>query len=732
MRVPGATADAAEIGPYRCLRRIGAGGMGEVYLAYDQRLERQVAVKHLKPDEDRSVPRERLRREARAVARLSHPAIVQVFELLEAPDGDWIVMEYVDGPSLAEKLRRGPLSLPEVLSYGGQIAAGLAEAHAKGIVHRDLKAENVMITSSGQAKILDFGLARDLEAPSHAPALSRSGAVLGTVRTMAPEQARGLKAGPRADLFSLGVLLYEMITGRSPFQGATVAESLHRLLGEPPEPLSAETPAELRRLVDQLLEKAPEQRPASSDAVARRLLRMPSDIDPDPVASPTAADEATELSAALAAEALPEAHRSRWRPAVAALALLAIVGLGLGLKVVGPSGVPVSPAETLPVAEARELLKRGRQALERYDLPGRTDHAIEMFQRVIESLPDSAPAHAALARAYWRKHNHDSGDQMWLDQALAVARRAVELDDELEEARVSLGLALLRAGRTDEARVELLKAPGNPDAHRGLADIHDSEGRYQEAETELRRALELNPDSRELFDHLGSLFYRQGRLEEAATLFRRSIELAPQGIEGYRNLAAVLFAGGQPEEASAIIAQALEIQPSASLFVSQGTILFYQGLYPHAAAAFEKALEYDAGVNYYLTWANLGDAYRLIPHRRSEAAEMFRQAIRLLGPRLENQPDDARLRSRMALYYAKAGNRDAALRHIELVSGADGRSLFRLAVASEVLGRRQQALEILGRALGEGCPQADVEREPELLALRADRRYHRLMAQLGR
>ena len=306
MRVPDATAAAPEIGPYRCLRKIGAGGMGEVYLAYDQRLERRVAVKHLKREADRSTPRERLRREARAVARLSHPAIVQVFELLESPDGDWIVMEFVDGPSLAETIRRGPLELSEVLSYGAQIAAGLAEAHAKGIVHRDLKAENVMIAPSGRAKILDFGLARDLEAASHDPTLSRTGAVLGTVRTMAPEQARGLKAGPRADLFSLGVLLYEMLTGRSPFQGATVAESLHRLLGQPPKPLPEETPAELRKLVDQLLEKAPELRPASSEAVASRLLKLSSEVGSDPAGVAIGENEDTELSSFRTAETWPK------------------------------------------------------------------------------------------------------------------------------------------------------------------------------------------------------------------------------------------------------------------------------------------------------------------------------------------------------------------------------------------------------------------------------------------
>lgn len=181
-----------DLGPYRFDRRLGMGGMGEVFLAFDRRLGRHVAIKRLRSDLGTASARERLRREARATARLSHSAIVQVFDLIETDQGDWIVMELVDGPRLADLTASGPLPLSQALVYGRQIAEGLAAAHALGLVHRDLKAENVLIAQAGQpaAKILDFGLVRELQAEDSEESLTRTGAVLGTLRTVAPEQAR--------------------------------------------------------------------------------------------------------------------------------------------------------------------------------------------------------------------------------------------------------------------------------------------------------------------------------------------------------------------------------------------------------------------------------------------------------------------------------------------------------------------------------------------------------------
>jgi serine/threonine-protein kinase len=265
-----------DIGPYRIEERLGAGGMGEVYRAYDQRLARSVAVKLIRPEasgDERA--RERLRREARAAAGLSHPQIVQVFDIVDWGDSEAIVMELVEGDPLARLLHRGPLDIAASVRLGREIAEALGAAHERGILHRDLKAENVMVTPQGHAKILDFGLARSL-AGDAAP-LTQTDGVVGTYRCMSPEQAQGLPLDERSDLFALGVLLYEMLTGLSPFQGPTALETLTRVCSHGQRPVSEvrpATPPPLSRLVDGLLEKDPLLRPASARQVAEDLAEI--------------------------------------------------------------------------------------------------------------------------------------------------------------------------------------------------------------------------------------------------------------------------------------------------------------------------------------------------------------------------------------------------------------------------------------------------------------------------
>lgn len=257
--------------------------MGEVFLARDERLGRVVAVKRLRLDATAcSVPeaRERFRREARTVARLNHPAIVQIHDVVEAEGEDWIVFEYVEGSSLAELAAGGELDLRQVLSMARQIAEGLAHAHDRGFIHRDLKTENVRVTPEGQVKILDLGLAKPLAAtgeegsPEETGSLTREGTVVGTPRVMAPEQVAGGPVDARADLFALGVLLYELLSGRSPFSAPSAAATLRKILAGSPTPLRQlrpELPEALSDLVAELLAPEPADRPASAAVVARRL-----------------------------------------------------------------------------------------------------------------------------------------------------------------------------------------------------------------------------------------------------------------------------------------------------------------------------------------------------------------------------------------------------------------------------------------------------------------------------
>jgi tetratricopeptide (TPR) repeat protein len=263
------------LGPYRLEERLGAGGMGVVYRAYDERLDRWVAVKLLAPHRIDAVRRERLRREARASARLNHPAIVQVFDFVHTDEIDGIVMELVEGESLFDLLLRGPLELSRGLTLARDIAEALAEAHSKDIVHRDLKSENVIVTPAGHAKVLDFGIAKRLGQTD--PSLTNDGAVLGTFRTMSPEQALGHDVDHRSDLFSFGTLLYELFTGLSPFLVANAAATLQRICQHrqlPAREVNSGVPEELSRLIDLLLQKEPQLRPHHARDVAAALARI--------------------------------------------------------------------------------------------------------------------------------------------------------------------------------------------------------------------------------------------------------------------------------------------------------------------------------------------------------------------------------------------------------------------------------------------------------------------------
>ncbi|HBL25914.1 MAG TPA: hypothetical protein DD490_03665 [Acidobacteria bacterium] len=264
------------IGPYRVLQRLGGGGMGEVFLAEDERLGRRVAIKRIRPDAGLPAAQtERFRREARLAARLNHPAIVQVYDILQDGGGEveHIVMEFVEGRTLRALTAQGPLALPLALRLGREIADGLDAAHQEGIVHRDLKTENVLVTRTGHAKISDFGIAKQVLVGAE-PELTRADAVLGTWRAMSPEQARGEAVDHRSDLFSLGTLLYEILTGLSPFAAENALATLNRVLFHaPPEvrTLRPEIPEEIGALIGQLLQKDPFLRPRSAAEVRWQL-----------------------------------------------------------------------------------------------------------------------------------------------------------------------------------------------------------------------------------------------------------------------------------------------------------------------------------------------------------------------------------------------------------------------------------------------------------------------------
>jgi eukaryotic-like serine/threonine-protein kinase len=281
------------LGPYEILSAIGAGGMGEVYRAHDPKLGRDVAIKVLPPLLSENPDRlRRFEQEARAAAALNHPNILAIYQMGSYEGAPYLVSELLEGSILRQQVARGPLPLRKVIDYGSQVARGLAAAHEKGIVHRDLKPENLFVTKDGRVKVLDFGLAKltqpNWPVDSKAATVDRAtdpGVVMGTVGYMSPEQVSGKPSDHRADIFALGCVLYEMVTGKRAFQKATSVDTLSAILHEDPlgiSQLAPMTPPALQRVVHRCLEKDPEHRFQSASDLAFALGALSeSSIAPD-------------------------------------------------------------------------------------------------------------------------------------------------------------------------------------------------------------------------------------------------------------------------------------------------------------------------------------------------------------------------------------------------------------------------------------------------------------------
>lgn len=274
---------------YEIVSRLGAGGMGEVYQAWDSSLKRHVAIKILAPEKIATAEMlSRFAREARAASALNHPNIITVHEIehadIDDAPVDFMAMELIDGETLRSFLSRR-VEMPKALHFMAQIADGLAKAHAAGIVHRDLKPENIMITSDGFAKILDFGLAKPAppaEGDIASDTITVPGLVMGTQGYMSPEQVRGSAVDHRSDIFSFGCILYEVLTRRRPFQGASEVDTFHKIVYEPPPPIGEVNPPvsdALRRLTMKCLSKDPEERYQSAKEVAIDLREIRRDYE---------------------------------------------------------------------------------------------------------------------------------------------------------------------------------------------------------------------------------------------------------------------------------------------------------------------------------------------------------------------------------------------------------------------------------------------------------------------
>lgn len=626
------------VGRYRIVRSLGRGGMGEVFEGLDERLHRPVAIKGVLQDNPSPERRRRLELEAMVVASLSHPAVTHIYEIVTEGEQDWVVMEYVDGRSLADILEEGPLPAVEVARIGAEVAGALAEAHAKGIIHRDIKTENIMVTSNGRVKVLDFGLARwdnPLSLPQN-PRLTGEGMVVGTSKAMSPEQATGQPLDGRSDLFSLGSMLYECATGAPPFKGASPVDTMLKVARADYTPLhevAPHLPVELVQTIERCLARKPEDRFPSAQALAEAL-------------SALAAGSRTGV---LEPAGLTSSYRrpvKRWvvgAAVVAALTLAAAAGVWFAVLAprrfltiaVLPPQINAPPGAELSAAAVHDAVVARLAALPRLEvvtgrearLAAREHAGITAIartlgvQEVIETTftqtnPDG-PARVALSRA-----RGDTGRVVWsttlevgtgdllllqdaISTALADAFQGLGLSTEAPPREVNedaLRVFLeyrtrLEGGRVSpgmEEELALLEraaalAPRFFDAHLSLAELHQylyevsrRPAHLQRAQEVLAQAVRLRPDDPGIVRIRARLALAAGN-EAAALESARALVAARAGDSAsWSLLASALNAAQRYAEAERAFARALALRPNRNTLRSRISARITRGDYEGA------------------------------------------------------------------------------------------------------------------------------------------------------
>jgi eukaryotic-like serine/threonine-protein kinase len=710
----GSISPGSRLGPYEIVSLAGVGGMGEVWKAHDPRLNRFVALKVL-PRELVADPERKHRfiREARAASALNHANIVTIHEIGQADGIDFIAMEYVEGASLAQLIPPQGLPLKRALEYATEIADGLAQAHNAGLVHRDLKPANIMVTTQGRVKLLDFGLARRLRLTSEENStLSMSGQIAGTPAYMSPEQAQGKPLDTRTDLWSLGALLYEMITGRRAFAADDLPATLHAVMHTPPPELGDDVPGGLQKIIYRALAKKPEDRYQSAAEMMQDLRQVAAPEAQGGTPAATIEEIGNYLRLAASPSSAPKKRsRRRWLLVLPLVAVLA-AGLWMWRKPAGPK-----PA-------AYETYLKARGYIQRYEKPENLDRAIVLLNNAVREDPNFTLAFASLGEAYTMKSRFTK-DPSLLNEAESNARRALQLDDTLAQVHIVLGGVHGARGNRDLAQEEYQRAlkldPSNPGALFGLAGEYAARQRVQEAEQLYRRAAALRPDSWEGYNNLGIFLKAQKRPQEAAQQFRRVVELTPDNVAGHLNLAASLIDEGKFDEAEAPLERASQLAPSSyAVHVNLGHVYCRRGRFAEAERATRRAL--DLSGKHWITWVNLAIICRWM-NQDGRAVEAYRRAVPLLEESVRVQPKQAVPRAVLAEVYAYIGQSDKSLSSIGASLALDPENaavLLSCANAYAALGDRSVAVAMANKAVANGLTSAALNSDPETRRFRAE------------
>ena len=669
--------ESESLGPYRIVAPLGRGGMGEVYRATDTRLGRDVALKVLPrefvADSDRL---SRFEREVRAAAALSHPNIMSVFDVGSADGVPYFVSELLDGETLRERLKRGALPVAEAVRYGAQIARGLAAAHDGGIVHRDLKPENIFITADGRAKILDFGIAKALPASSidqgHALTAegTATGALIGTIPYMSPEQVRGEPPDPRSDIFSLGSVLYELLLGRPAFASPTPAETISAILTKDPfadAPAAAIPPAALE-ITRHCLEKNPRQRFQSAHDVAFGL-----EVLSDPSASRSA---------------VAQRDTRRWWIVGVAAAALALIGTG-GLFWRGtsnPAGGAATNGDAKSVA-ALPFTNLGGSESDEYFTDGMTDSLITDLSKV-EGL-------VVLARTAVFRYKNQNADPQTVGRELG-ARYVLQGSVQREGARVRVNAQLVDASsgfnvwteRFDQDAKELFALQDQISAR----IVSVLQVTLSPSTTSRRNPPTLSQKAYE--SYLQGLFYqhkgRQADVERSIPFFEAATAEDPKFALAHAALGSVLtqrffYIDANPkweQQAFVSIERALALDGKlAEAYLARGQLAWsLPNGFPHEQAV--KDLRTAVALN-----PSLAEAYRELAKvymhigLLDRAVEAGTTAVRL-------DPGDAAVLRRLAATYQLAGRCEQAL------ASAEPNDIRIRALALSCLNRDEEAIRV--------------------------------------
>jgi len=843
---------------YKILEKLGEGGMGVVYKARDTKLDRDVALKFLSAQLIASEKeKQRFAREAKAVATLNHPNICTIHDVDEHKGRQFIVMEYIEGSTLREKMRESGLEVQTVCTYAVQILKALREAHSKEIIHRDIKCNNIMVTSDDRIKIMDFGLAK---LKGSAP-VTRTGKTVGTITTMSPEQVRGEEADHRSDIWSFGVVLYEMLTGVLPFKEDYAHAVMYSILNEDPPPVASVTPSlprELEKIVSRCIAKAPSERYQNVSDLLEDLhetMDRTSSLGSTRAVGGQMNNAVTKRNATLAGalilslgvlifaifaysgsseqssslvgtedgpirmtvlpiknigddpsrqifcDGLSETitsnltnHEDLWVVPAVDVRNLGVTSPGevhktLGVKyaVTGslqPMGnqlrltinlvnvenprqvgsrVIDEDASNIPALHERSVenvlsmlnvefppdtwqaIKAGQSAvspafekyiegighLQRYDKIENINDAIDSFKQSIGLDPEFALAHAGLGQAYWRKYDY-TRETNWLEQAEKEARAALEINSDLTEVNITMGVINTAFGRYEEA-VEnfndvLASDPTNAGAYRHLAEAYESLGEIEKAESTLKRSIQVKPDYWAGYNMLGALYLDNNQFEHAIDKFKKVIELTPDNYTGYMNLGSAYLYLGRNDEARSMYEKSLDLEKTYDASSNLATLYYAESRFKEAARMFETALELrDSN---YLLWGNLGAAYYWAPGERGKAKEAFERAIELAKEQKEINPNDPLVSIDLAGYQAKTGDEEKARENIETaleLAPDNTLVMFIAGTAYEQMGNREKALHWIEKAIENGHSKSEIMNQPDLQDLISDERFQRLI-----